>query len=212
MLFAPKAVHWSLPHRFRWRHNRHTTRPPGGAKKLILGTQMVNQPRLSTSAKTGGSKAHRRLFFWPRRWALPSRFPPPRRSPRGRSARGHTCRILLLIRRQYGWRSIPSLPSMWRSCRGQPATARGNLPRRGASTGRVEAFQTFRIGGSTPSTSYRFRVLRGRDELDTGTFSTAPAATDGRPVSFAVYGDNRSDDAAHEACGSCRSQGSGVTS
>ncbi len=161
---------------------------------------MVNQPRLSTSAKTGGSKAHRRLFFLAAALGSPFAFSssealaagPLRKGPYLQDITPDSASIRLEVD------PVAAVDVEVLSPSGDKLRGNLVLPP-GASTGRVEAFQTFRIGGLTPSTSYRFRVLRGRDELDTGTFSTAPAATDGRPVSFVVYGDNRSDDAAHEA-------------
>lgn len=56
------------------------------------------------------------------------------------------------------------------------------------------AFHTVAIDGLTPSTTYRYEV-RGASEVATGSMTTAPA--DGRPFSFLLYGDSRSDPATH---------------
>ena len=60
-------------------------------------------------------------------------------------------------------------------------------------------FQAIRIEGLSPSTAYSYKVLAGEAGAasDEGHFTTAPA--DDRPFKFILYGDSRSDPAAHAA-------------
>ena len=60
-------------------------------------------------------------------------------------------------------------------------------------------FHAVRIDGLSPATAYRYRVLAGdaATASDEGRFTTAPS--DARPFKFVVYGDSRSDPAAHLA-------------
>lgn len=60
-------------------------------------------------------------------------------------------------------------------------------------------FHAVRIDGLSPATAYRYRVLAGdaATASDEGRFTTAP--NDSRPFKFVVYGDSRSDPAAHLA-------------
>ena len=64
------------------------------------------------------------------------------------------------------------------------------------ASGGAALSQELTVGGLTPATSYRYLVKAG-SLLERGTFTTAPE--DDRPYSFIVYGDNRSDAAAHAA-------------
>lgn len=67
-------------------------------------------------------------------------------------------------------------------------------------TGPAGPSQELVVTGLEPATSYRYlvRVGQGSDALvERGAFTTAPE--DDRPISFLVYGDNRSDAASHAA-------------
>jgi hypothetical protein len=55
------------------------------------------------------------------------------------------------------------------------------------------------VAGLEPATRYLYRVEAGTLVLDEGHFMTAPRRGSGAPVSFLVYGDCRSDAAAHGA-------------
>ncbi len=60
-------------------------------------------------------------------------------------------------------------------------------------------FQALRVDGLSPDTNYRYRVLAGatKEPSEEGRFTTAPATP--KPFKFIVYGDSRSDPAAHVA-------------
>jgi len=60
-------------------------------------------------------------------------------------------------------------------------------------------FQSVRLDGLSPVTTYRYRVLAGdrAEASDEGRFTTAPADT--KLFKFIMYGDSRSDAAAHAA-------------
>ncbi len=60
-------------------------------------------------------------------------------------------------------------------------------------------FHSVRVDGLAPATSYRYRVVAGDPGTpsDEGRFTTAPA--EARPFKFVIYGDSRSDPAAHVA-------------
>jgi acid phosphatase type 7 len=60
----------------------------------------------------------------------------------------------------------------------------------------TSSFHTIRVDGLTPATSYAYTVTSGASRQE-GSFTTAP--DDARPFRFLVYGDNRSDEAAHAA-------------
>lgn len=62
-------------------------------------------------------------------------------------------------------------------------------------------FQSVRIDGLAPATPYRYRVLAGKggEASGEGRFTTAPAPDQGKPFKFVIYGDSRSDPAAHAA-------------
>jgi MYXO-CTERM domain-containing protein len=68
-----------------------------------------------------------------------------------------------------------------------------------AQIAEARRFQSVRIDGLSSSTSYAYRVLAGAGAVasDEGRFTTAPA--DARAFKFIVYGDSRSDPAAHAA-------------
>ncbi len=68
-----------------------------------------------------------------------------------------------------------------------------------ASVTEARRFQSVRIDGLSPATSYSYRVLAGAAAVasEEGHFTTAPA--DARPFKFVLYGDSRSDPAAHAA-------------
>ncbi len=59
-------------------------------------------------------------------------------------------------------------------------------------------FHELAATGLSPSTTYHGHVVAGSAEDDV-TFTTAPADDAASPVSFLVYGDNRTDDVAHTA-------------
>jgi hypothetical protein len=66
------------------------------------------------------------------------------------------------------------------------------------ATGSAGASQELVVSGLEPATSYRWLVRVGEGAgaiVERGTFTTAPE--DDRPISFIVYGDNRSDAASH---------------
>lgn len=65
-----------------------------------------------------------------------------------------------------------------------------------ASTSERGAFHGVELRGLRPSTRYTYRVEAGGAASEAGSFTTAPAGN--APFSFLVYGDNRSDPAAHE--------------
>jgi hypothetical protein len=61
-------------------------------------------------------------------------------------------------------------------------------------------FHTVHVAGLTPSTRYRYSLRTAHGASHDGSFTTAPPETSQpshEPFSFVVYGDNRSDDAAH---------------
>jgi hypothetical protein len=63
-----------------------------------------------------------------------------------------------------------------------------------------EAFtvHTLRVTDLKPRTTYAYRV-KSAGAVQSGTFRTAPDPMSTEPFSFAIYGDNRSDDVAHAA-------------
>ncbi len=63
-------------------------------------------------------------------------------------------------------------------------------------TGPVSPSQELVANGLEPATSYRY-LVKADGLLERGTFTTAPE--DDRPISFVMYGDDRSDAAAHAA-------------
>ena len=68
-----------------------------------------------------------------------------------------------------------------------------------ASISEARRFQSVRIEGLSPATAYSYKVLAGEPQTasEEGHFTTAPA--DDRPFKFVLYGDSRSDPAAHAA-------------
>lgn len=64
----------------------------------------------------------------------------------------------------------------------------------------LNRFHVIRVQGLKPATTYRYRVTAGSSQSDEGRFTTAPDPEKGSaPLRFIVYGDNRSDHAAHAA-------------
>jgi MYXO-CTERM domain-containing protein len=61
------------------------------------------------------------------------------------------------------------------------------------------AFHLVHADGLQPSTRYVYAVRMGASVIGKGTFTTAPQIMSNAPVAFLVYGDNRTDAAAHEA-------------
>ncbi len=62
----------------------------------------------------------------------------------------------------------------------------------------VIAMHVVRVSGLAPATHYTYAFAAGSTVVN-GEFTTAPSADSTAPFSFLVYGDNRSDDAAHAA-------------
>ncbi|HVY46779.1 MAG TPA: metallophosphoesterase, partial [Minicystis sp.] len=58
-------------------------------------------------------------------------------------------------------------------------------------------FHALRVTGLAPATAYDYTVTAGDAKSELGRFTTAPV--DARPFRFIVYGDSRSDEAAHRA-------------
>jgi hypothetical protein len=63
----------------------------------------------------------------------------------------------------------------------------------------VKRFHAVRVDGLTPAFTYRYRVTSAGLESDEGRFTTAPHPEKAVPFRFIVYGDSRSDHAAHAA-------------
>jgi MYXO-CTERM domain-containing protein len=61
----------------------------------------------------------------------------------------------------------------------------------------MKDFHALRAGSLTPGTTYDYRVVSGADRSELGHFTTAPSGD--VPFRFLVYGDSRSDHAAHGA-------------
>jgi acid phosphatase type 7 len=61
------------------------------------------------------------------------------------------------------------------------------------------AMHAVRITGLQPATRYAYAVRVGGAVLGEGHFATAPEPTSTAPVTFLLYGDNRTDDVAHAA-------------
>jgi acid phosphatase type 7 len=66
----------------------------------------------------------------------------------------------------------------------------------GADARAPKAFHSVRLDGLQPSTRYAYAVHVGAKALE-GAFTTAPPGDSSAPVRFAIYGDNRTDHAAH---------------
>jgi hypothetical protein len=72
----------------------------------------------------------------------------------------------------------------------------------GSSQAKAAVFHAIRVEGLTPASTYRYRVRvagEGGAATGEGRFTTAPDPKDSRPFRFIVYGDSRSDHAAHAA-------------
>ena len=67
----------------------------------------------------------------------------------------------------------------------------------GAESLESRDFHALRVAGLDPGTTYDYRVVSGDAKSELGHFTTAP--TGDPPFRFLVYGDSRSDHAAHEA-------------
>jgi hypothetical protein len=65
-------------------------------------------------------------------------------------------------------------------------------------TGASATFHSLRVSGLEPQTAYHFSLDSG-GAIEQGTFTTAPADTQAAPISFLVFGDNRTDDVSHAA-------------
>ena len=64
----------------------------------------------------------------------------------------------------------------------------------------AKRFHAVRVGGLAPTSTYRYRVTAGGNESDEGRFTTAPdPQKETPPFRFIVYGDSRTDHAAHAA-------------
>lgn len=57
-------------------------------------------------------------------------------------------------------------------------------------------FHSLRVTGLTPSTTYRYRATAGGETRE-GSLTTAPPDDTKAPISFLIYGDNRTNDDAH---------------
>jgi hypothetical protein len=76
--------------------------------------------------------------------------------------------------------------------------ARGEA--REVASSEAKKFHAVRIEGLSPSSTYRYRVTAPGLESDEGRFTTAPdPKKESSPFRFIVYGDSRSDHAAHAA-------------
>jgi MYXO-CTERM domain-containing protein len=65
-------------------------------------------------------------------------------------------------------------------------------------TSPAAAFHSVHVAGLGAATRYRYAVRVGSGPAYRGTFVTAPDGASREPFTFVVYGDNRSDGAAHE--------------
>ena len=73
----------------------------------------------------------------------------------------------------------------------------GGSPR--TATSPAATMHAVRVDGLAASTHYSYVTRAGADAVGKGTFTTAPGPGSSSPVTFTVYGDNRSDDTAHAA-------------
>ncbi len=64
--------------------------------------------------------------------------------------------------------------------------------------GPATTFHSLRVTGLEPQTAYRYSV-ESSGTTENGTFTTAPSDTQVAPISFLLFGDNRSDDVSHAA-------------
>jgi hypothetical protein len=63
---------------------------------------------------------------------------------------------------------------------------------------KTDAFHVIPLRGLEPSSRYAYTVRAGDTVLGTGRFATAPKVDSGAPLRFLVYGDDRTDPAAHQ--------------
>ncbi|MDB4993447.1 MAG: Purple acid phosphatase [Myxococcaceae bacterium] len=64
--------------------------------------------------------------------------------------------------------------------------------------GPATTFHSLRVTGLEPQTAYRYSI-ESSGTTENGTFTTAPSDTQDAPISFLLYGDNRTDDVSHAA-------------
>ncbi len=90
----------------------------------------------------------------------------------------------------------------------QPATlavkplggpADGGAPWRLIESHEVSEMRVLRVAALSPATHYAFEIRAGRAVLGSGDFTTAIRADSEAPVTFLLYGDDRTDSAAHAA-------------
>jgi hypothetical protein len=63
---------------------------------------------------------------------------------------------------------------------------------------KADAFHVIPLRGLEPASRYAYTVRAGDAVLGTGRFATAPKIGSGAPLKFLVYGDDRTDPAAHQ--------------
>jgi hypothetical protein len=63
---------------------------------------------------------------------------------------------------------------------------------------KLDAFHVVSASGLAPATRYSYVVRVGGVTLGTGHFSTGPTPDGGAPITFLVYGDDRTDPSAHQ--------------
>src|SRR5579859_962605 len=63
---------------------------------------------------------------------------------------------------------------------------------------KTDAFHVIPLRGLQPASRYSYTVRAGGAVLGTGRFATAPKIDSGAPLRFLVYGDDRTDPAAHQ--------------
>jgi 3',5'-cyclic AMP phosphodiesterase CpdA len=63
---------------------------------------------------------------------------------------------------------------------------------------KADAFHVIPLRGLQPASRYSYTVRAGGAVLGTGRFATAPKIDSGAPLRFLVYGDDRTDPAAHQ--------------
>jgi hypothetical protein len=63
---------------------------------------------------------------------------------------------------------------------------------------KTDAFHVIPLRGLQPASRYSYTVRAGDAVLSTGRFATAPRIDSGAPLKFLVYGDDRTDPAAHQ--------------
>ncbi len=78
-------------------------------------------------------------------------------------------------------------------------TAKGGVgPPKVLADVEARAMHVFRVDGLEPGRTYDYALrIAGQKDSAGGTFTTAPGNDSTAPFTFAIYGDNRTDDAAH---------------